>query len=133
LQTSVATHQYTTHQLGSAQVAYRFHPLFGQEIQILRRLRAGSEPAVIAQGVEDLRIMIPCWMLDEVLCRGMGVESQPRVSVTSLAELRALIDAQNIQSGGVDGQCACVVANENNHESHAESSDPGVVHAPGDA
>lgn len=130
---NAATHQHTTHQLGPTQVAYRFHPLFGQEMQILRRLRAGSEPAVIAQGVEDLRIMIPCWMLDEVLCRGMGVESQPRVSVTSLAELRALIDAQNIQSGGMDGQCACVVANENNHEPPAECSDPGAVHAPGDA
>jgi hypothetical protein len=102
-------------------------------MQILRRLRAGSEPAVIAQGVEDLRIMIPCWMLDEVLCRGMGVESRPRVSVTSLAELRALVDAQNIQSGGMDGQCACVVPNENNHEPPAECSDPGAVHAPGDA
>jgi len=100
---------------------------------VLRRLRAGSEPAVIAQGTADLRIMIPCWMLDEPLCRGMGVESRPRVSVTSLADLRALIDAQSMQSGGMDGQCACVVANENSHESSAEGRDPGAVHAPGDA
>ncbi len=34
---------------------------------MLRILCAGSEPAVIAQGSADLRIMIPCWMLDEPL------------------------------------------------------------------
>jgi hypothetical protein len=83
--------------------------------------------------MEDLRIMIPCWMLDEPLCRGMGVEGRSRVSVTSLAELRALIDAQNMPSGGMDGRCVCVLANENSHESPAEVGDPGAVHAPGDA
>jgi hypothetical protein len=100
-----------------AQVAYRFHPLFGQEIQILRRLRGGAEPAVIAQGSTDLRIMIPCWMLDDSLCLAMELELLPRIAVTALADLRALVDAQNMQSGGLDGQCACIVENENSHES----------------
>lgn len=77
--------------------------------------------------------MIPCWMLDELLCRGMGVESRPRVAVTSLADLRALIDAQDLRSGEVNDECACVVVNENSHESSAEGRAPGAEHAPGDA
>lgn len=90
---------------------------------MIRRLRADSDPSVIVQSQEDLRILIPIWMLDEAHCREMATESRPRVSVAALAALRALIDAQDLRSGGEHAGCDCVVVHENNHESIEEGSD----------
>lgn len=41
-----------------------------------------------------VQILIPEWMLDEDLCRGMGIVERPALSITALLSLRDLIDSQ---------------------------------------
>jgi len=41
-----------------------------------------------------VQILIPEWMLDEDLCRGMEIVERPTLSITALLSLRDLIDAQ---------------------------------------
>ena len=41
-----------------------------------------------------VQILIPEWMLDEDLCRGMEIVECPALSITALLSLRDLIDAQ---------------------------------------
>jgi hypothetical protein len=40
------------------------------------------------------QLLIPEWMLDEDLCRGMEIVERPTLSITALQSLRDLIDAQ---------------------------------------
>jgi hypothetical protein len=41
-----------------------------------------------------VQILIPEWMLDEELCRGMEIVECPALSITALLSLRDLIDAR---------------------------------------
>jgi hypothetical protein len=100
-----------------ARVAYRFHPLFGQEVYVVRRVKSREEPSVIVQGERDLRLMVPCWMLSEGCCEEMAVEEEPRIAVEALAELRALIDAQHLAAGGPGAGCDSMTVDEQCHES----------------
>ena len=61
---------------------------------MIRRLRVREEPAVIVQVDENLRIAIPCWMLDEARCRDMVIEKQPHIGIAALLQLRDLVDRQ---------------------------------------
>jgi hypothetical protein len=98
---------------------------------VVRRLGPGANGAVIVQGEESLRILMPGWMLDEGYCRMLVVEDRPRVSVEALVALRAVIDAQQRAAGAAGGGCGCVVADENNHEPSAAHSGPGTGAATG--
>ena len=41
-----------------------------------------------------VQILIPEWMLDEELCRGMEIVERPALAITALLGLRELIDVQ---------------------------------------
>jgi len=41
-----------------------------------------------------VQILIPEWMLDEELCRGMAIVERPTLAITALFALRELVDAQ---------------------------------------
>ena len=45
------------------------------------------------------QLVIPEWMLDEELCRGMELVEQPIPSLSALVALRSLLDAQPISDG----------------------------------
>lgn len=94
LQTNAAMYQHTTHKPGPAKIAYRFHPFFEQDAQIIRKLRSQVEPSVIVQLDDGLRIAIPCWMLDSTVCDSMLLEKCPVVSIDSLLALGDFIDVQ---------------------------------------
>jgi len=61
---------------------------------VLRRLRAHDAPSVVVQIGEDLRIVIPCWMLDEPFCQSLTLEERPRIGIEALRRLRRLVDEQ---------------------------------------
>jgi hypothetical protein len=54
-----------------------------------------------------VQILIPEWMLDEALCRGMEIVECPALSITALLSLRDLIDAQPRTP-----EPACAIASE---------------------
>jgi len=126
-------HRHTAHQLGPARVEYRFHPLYGREVQVIRNLRTREEPGVIVQGEEDLRLLIPCWMLDESCCRGVAVQNQPRIALEALVGLRALIDEQSMLTGGGDAESDLIMANGERHESTTEHTRADTTSTPREA
>ena len=96
---------------------------------MIRNLRIHEEPGVIVQSEEDLRLMIPCWMLDEICCQAVVVEKQSRIAVEALVGLRALIDGQSMLTGGQGAKCDSIMANGERHESttkHKKSDTPSA-------
>ena len=91
MRTNGVTHQHTTHQLGPRKIAYRFHPFFERQVEVIRRLRAHEEPAVIVQVEGDGRIAVPCWMLDQSVCESLELAEEPRISIEALLQLNDLI------------------------------------------
>lgn len=106
--------------------AYRFHPFFGQDVRVIRRLRADVDAMVIVQGGPDLRIVAPSWMLDEDCCSAMAIGEFARISVEALVALRSLIDAWGLLARGVPEGCASLMANGHNHELPAKGRTKGI-------
>jgi len=100
---------------------------------VIRRLRPGVDSPVIVQGEEELRIMVPGWMLDEGYCQMLVVADQPQISVEALVRLRAVVDAQDLQAGGVNDEYAWLVENENSQESPTTGRKTGADAVSGNA
>jgi|SRR5215217_531372 hypothetical protein len=74
----------------SATIAYPWHPLFGQTVQVSRYRRGKALSFVYTQERPDLSRELPDWMLDQAYCAGMSLGS-PQVSIEGLAELVAVL------------------------------------------
>ena len=99
---------------------------------MIRRFRPGGNSPVIVQGEENLRILMPGWMLDEGYCRMLVVEDRPRVSVDALVRLRAVVvGMQELRAGGGNDGCAWLMANEDSHEPPTIGPKAGADRAPG--
>jgi hypothetical protein len=73
-------------------IYYRFHPRFGDKVQIKQRLEyRGVELAVIVQPDSSLA-RIPAWMMHETAAQ-YTLSEEPHFSVDILRSLRAAIDA----------------------------------------
>jgi hypothetical protein len=79
-------------------VFYRFHPFFGRQVSVLKHVRGGECPLVLVRvdprdGEDtELRVQIPYWMLCEPSCESVVVETQPRIDVAALVDLRRVLD-----------------------------------------
>ena len=71
---NAVTYQHTAHQLGPARIAYRFHPFFDRDVVVIRRVNRQQQPAVMVRIEPELRIVIPCWMLDGGFLPGIGTQ-----------------------------------------------------------
>jgi hypothetical protein len=111
-----ATYHHTAQQLGPARIAYQYHPYFDREVQVVRRLKAQESPGVVVELEEGLRIAMPCWMLDEVLCQSMTLEGRPRVAVDALRLLRDLVDLRAASPGEKDSVCGFMAVKGDCHE-----------------
>jgi hypothetical protein len=92
---SGATHPHTTHESSSTVIHYRHHPFHGEAVEIIRRLRRSTSDCVVVKLRDEVQIAVPAWMLDPVCCQQFNDEAQPRIAVSALCELRALIDSQS--------------------------------------
>jgi hypothetical protein len=73
-------------------VEYRWHPLFGEKVPLIRRTgRLGSD-VVHVEVRRGLSRELPPWMFDSTVCKAMTLGS-PQVEVASLNELRAVLDS----------------------------------------
>ena len=88
-----ATTPHTAHHLQHGHVSYRYHPFFGQDVEIVRTLRQQAEPSVIIRLECELQIAIPVWMLEPEHCSALTDELRPRIALRALVELRELMDA----------------------------------------
>ena len=89
-----ATHPHTAHESSAATIHYRHHPFHGESVAIVRRLRRYTADCVVITLADDVQVAVPTWMLDPLACQQLTDEVRPRISVSALRDLRALVDSQ---------------------------------------
>ena len=94
------------------EVAYPFHPLFGQTAIVEGDLlHNGSRHLTLRSGT-GRSYLIPAWMIDPESASTKIVDV-PSISISALLDLRRLLDSvlashlrRNIREGGADGQAS---------------------------
>jgi hypothetical protein len=84
-------------------VHYRYHPLCGRDVRVVRRYQDDWTQGVIVLLPDATRCALPSWMLDEVFCAGLAEADHPRVAITALCALGKLLDdALDVMAESVD-------------------------------
>jgi hypothetical protein len=84
---------YTAHEhQAEARITYRFHPRFGEVVQIRRRLESGGVEFIVVLQPDGSFACLPAWMTDPAAsCFGIGTEV--RFPLHILRSMRAEVDA----------------------------------------
>lgn len=107
LLSDAAKHPHTTHVLSTATIHYPYHPHYGQSVTMVRKCSHLGPHHVQVALPSGGQLLVPEWMLDEDLCRGMEIVERPTLAITALVSLRDLIDAQPRTP-----EPACTIASE---------------------
>ena len=75
---------------------YRFHPLFGKELEVVHRRDSRSADERIAQLPDGTCCILPEWMFDESYCLSLQEVDRPVISVSALNELADLLASQDL-------------------------------------
>ena len=73
-----------------------FHPLFGEQLPIVRYNTSGKQPQVVLQTDEGLRF-VPEWMTDPGQCAQLTCGHIPQCSWQALLQLEMLLDGLDSQ------------------------------------
>jgi hypothetical protein len=71
-------------------VEYRWHPLHGKRVRLVRRTVQGGTAVVHVDTGSEVSRELPAWMVDASICQGMEL-GPPQVSLAALNELRAVL------------------------------------------
>ena len=82
---------------------YQYHPLHGQEVEVVRAVRHGIDPSVVVRLGDGIQVAMPCWMLDVHKCAALKEEASPRVSIEALVALADLIDLHRAELADTSG------------------------------
>ena len=88
-----ARYHHTAHEPTLAVIRYRYHPFYGEEVEVLRRSR-GYRSVLVRVRQNGVQLALPAWMLDEVFCAQLRYKSEPLIATSALIALRELLDAQ---------------------------------------
>ncbi len=83
-----------THNPQSATVHYPYHPLYGQEIGVVRRYPSRNSDGYLIEWPDGSRRAIPGWMLDPISCAKVRCMKEPILALSALCSLRLLLDSQ---------------------------------------
>lgn len=78
--------QHSTYEIIKSRVAYRWHPLHGKRVLVVRRVQVEAKEYAHIEGRDEFSHELPAWMLDAAICAPMELGS-PLVSVAGLLEL----------------------------------------------
>jgi hypothetical protein len=104
------TRQLNTHNLGSCEVHYPWHPWYGRTLWVYGT-RAGRAQAAARCGLEPTQgsksLEVPVWMLETTSCATMRLAESPQVDCVALQSLKTLLYDSVLQdrhpfSGGAD-------------------------------
>jgi hypothetical protein len=70
--------------------------LFETEVKVVRALRSLRDEIDIVQLPDGFQIAVPRWMLDPVICSQLPKEAKPRVALTALFRLAALVRSHRL-------------------------------------
>jgi len=71
-------------------MAYPWHPIFGQELEVLYVEQRAREQVYICRQDDASTIALPSWMFQPGICSQMKL-GQPRLSLTALEVLRGIL------------------------------------------
>jgi hypothetical protein len=83
-----------------------FNPFYGVEVKVIRHLRRIDDAILIVRLPGGAQVAVPDWMLNPRICDRFTDESEPRVSIYALFDLRRLIDAHCMGESPTDQSCA---------------------------
>src|SRR6266853_3522399 len=85
--------RHTAHeQPAEARITYRFHPRFGEVVQIRRRLESGGGEFVVVLQPDGSFASLPAWMTEPASSR-FEIVDQPHFPLHILRSMRAEVDA----------------------------------------
>jgi hypothetical protein len=85
---------HSAYRLGFVVVEYRWHPLHGKRVRLLRRTVHGGSAVVHVDAHEGVSRELPAWMVDASVCCGMEL-GPPEVSLAALNELRSVLGGES--------------------------------------
>ena len=85
--------QHTTReQSAEARITYRFHPRFGEVVEIRRRLESGGVEFIVIFQPDGSFACLPAWMTDPAASR-FGIGTEVRFPLQILRSMRVEVDA----------------------------------------
>src|SRR5262249_11065897 len=85
--------RHTAHeQPAEARITYRFHPRFGEVVQIRRRLESGGSEFVVVLQPDGSFATLPSWMTEPAASR-FEISNDPCFPLHILRTMRAEVDA----------------------------------------
>jgi hypothetical protein len=96
------TKRHSTYRSSFVIVAYRWHPLFGKRLRLIRRAGHGDAAVIHVEVDSKLSCELPAWMCDASVCAAMQL-GPPQVAIHALNELRAVLTAARTLDAGLGG------------------------------
>lgn len=94
-----ANKRHSAYSIRAARIAYPWHPLFGQTLQVSPHRRGKDLQCIYTDERPDLSRELPTWMFDESYCAGM-VLGEPQISIEGLLKFAAALAAFANQTPG---------------------------------
>jgi hypothetical protein len=85
-----STQSHNAHKSILVTIAYSWHPLHGQSLQLARRDQRNGEPYLVVQLPDGTLCALPAWMTDSSACSRMTL-SQARASCSALCDLQRVL------------------------------------------
>ena len=89
---NAANKRHSAYSFRRATIAYPWHPLFGQTLQVSHNRRGKDLTCIYTDERPDLARELPNWMFEEKYCAGMSL-GPPQVSIEALNALAVLLTA----------------------------------------
>jgi hypothetical protein len=96
---SAANKRHSAYSFRTARIAYPWHPLYGQTLQVSSHRRGKDLQCIYTDERPDLSRELPTWMFDESYCTGM-VLGEPQISTEGLLKFAAALAAFATQIAG---------------------------------
>jgi len=82
--------RHSTYSFRQSTIAYRWHPLSGQTLQVSPHRRGKDLTCIYTAECPGLSRELPNWMFDQAYCAGMTLGT-PQISLEGLTELAAVL------------------------------------------
>jgi hypothetical protein len=89
---AAANKRHSAYSFRTARIAYPWHPLFGQTLQVSSHRRGKDLQCIYTNERPDLSRELPTWMFDESYCAGMTL-GEARISIEGLIKFAAALEA----------------------------------------
>ena len=89
---AAANKRHSAYSFRTARIAYPWHPLFGQTLQVSSHRRGKDLQCIYTDERPDLSRELPTWMFDESYCAGMTL-GEPQIGIEGLLKFAAALEA----------------------------------------